>query len=174
MSATFAAPPLFIAQFLCSAPSHRIAVVHRIAALALLLCMPLAGVCADPAEIDRCRTIADAAQRLACFDRGAAAPAPVPQPRTEDFGKPPPQISEAPPVSAVSARLREFARTARGRAVFVLDNGQTWRQIDGDTSSVPEPAAGESPRVTVERGILDSYNLMIEGRAGMVKVRRLQ
>jgi hypothetical protein len=171
---TFTVRPLFIAQFLCSAPSHRIAVVHRIPALMLLSCLPLAAVCADPAEMDRCRTITDATERLACFDRGAAVPPPPPAPRAEDFGKPPPRVPEATQVNAVSARLREFARTARGRAVFVLDNGQTWRQIDGDTSNVLEPAAGETPGVTIERGFLDSYNLMIEGRAGMVKVRRLQ
>jgi hypothetical protein len=149
--------------------------------------LPLAGICADPAEIDRCRTIVDPAQRLACFDRASTAPA-APTPavvvpaapaaaapaaaRVEDFGKPPPPAPAE--VTRISAGVREFARTARGRAVFVLDNGQTWRQIDGDTSVVHEPAPGEPLKVVIERGLLDSYNLMIDGRNGMVKVRRLQ
>ena len=156
--------------------------MHRTLAFALLSCLPLSAVCADPAEIDRCRTITDPAQRLACFDRAStsppapvlapAAPAAAPAaPRVEDFGKPPPPAPAE--VTRISANVREFARTARGRALFVLDNGQTWRQIDGDTSVVHDPAPGEV-KVVIERGFLDSYNLMIEGRNGMVKVRRLQ
>jgi hypothetical protein len=126
---------------------------------------------ADLAEIGRCRMIADAAERLACYDRASALPAKPAEPRGEDFGKPPPR---PPEVASVTANLREFARTARGRALFVLDNGQTWRQIDSDIGTVHEPAPGESPKVTIERGIFDSYNLTIEGRNGLVKVRRLQ
>lgn len=155
--------------------------VHRTLAFALLSCLPLAAFGAEPAEIDRCRTIADPAARLACFDRASAAPpasapaavAPAAQPvepKVEDFGKPPPP---PPQVSKVTAGLREFARTARGSAIFVLDNGQTWRQVEGDTTVVREPA-GNGTQVTIERGIFDSYNLSLSGWNGMVKVRRLQ
>lgn len=163
---------LFPAQSLCSATSHTIFLVHRFHFLALLPCMAFPALSADPAEIERCRTIADSAQRLACFDRAAIVPAQsAPPPRAEDFGKPAPRQAE---VAQVSAGLREFARTAQGRAVFVLDNGQTWRQVDGDTSRVHEPAPGEAVQVTVERGIFDTFNLSMSGRNGMVKVRRLQ
>jgi hypothetical protein len=163
---------LFPAQSLCSATSHTIVLVHRFPLYALLSCISLPALSADPAGIDRCRTIADSVERLACFDRAAAAPAAAVPPRVEDFGKPP--VPRAPEVAQVSAGLREFARTSQGRAVFVLDNGQTWRQLDSDTSRVHEPAPGESVKVTVERGIFDTFNLSMSGRNGMVKVRRLQ
>jgi hypothetical protein len=39
---------------------------------------------------------------------------------------------------------------------------------------VYDPPAGKTMRVTIEVGALGSYNLMIEGRNGIVKVRRLQ
>jgi hypothetical protein len=67
-----------------------------------------------------------------------------------------------------------LARSPRGRAIFVLDNGQTWRQLDADGTEVREPAAGKPMKVTIERGLLKSYNLIIEGRNGLIKVRRLK
>ena len=174
---------LFPAQSLCSATSHTIAVVHRTLLFALLSCVPPVALGADPAEIDRCRAIADAAERLACFDRasaaspapaapaGAAVPAKAAEPKADDFGKPAPP--PPPQVSKVTAGLREFARTVRGSAVFVLDNGQTWRQVESDTTVVREPA-GNAVKVTIERGIFDTYDLSLSGWNGMVKVRRLQ
>ena len=74
----------------------------------------------------------------------------------------------------MSANVREFWKTSRGLAVFVLDNGQTWRQLEADGSQVLEPAPGTTLKVTIERGLLESYNLMIEGRNGLIKVRRVQ
>lgn len=135
------------------------------------------------AEIARCRGIASAAERLACYDRAvqrAAGPAaPVSKdsvadsvaPKPEHFGKPAPRPAE---LSQLSAAVREFHKTARGRAVFVLDNGQVWRQIDGDSTAILEPEPGEVMRVTIARGLLDSYNLSIDGRNGAIKVRRVQ
>jgi hypothetical protein len=160
---------LLIAQSLCSATSHTIAVVRRTLAFVLLSWLPQAALCADPAQIERCRTVTDPAERLACFDRASAAPAKALVPSPQDFGKPAPEPAQ---VSKVSAGLREFARSARGRAVFVLDNGQTWSQLEGDTSVVHEPVPGV--QVTIERGLFDTYNLSLSGWNGMVKVRRLQ
>jgi hypothetical protein len=165
--------PLLITQSLCTAASHTIAVVHRSLAFALLSWLSLNAFSADPADIDRCRTITDPAERLGCFDRASAAPpaGKAAEPRAEDFGRPAPP---PPQVSKVTAGLREFARTTRGSAVFVLDNGQTWRQVESDTTRVREPAPDNGVQVTIERGILDTYNLSLSGWNGMVKVRRLQ
>src|SRR5256885_7545356 len=104
------------------------------------------------AEVARCAQIADSAARLKCFDAAAprASGAPAAQPATrapgrdglgfsppqgadtvEDFGKPPPP----PTISQITATVVELARSARGRPIFILDNGQVWRQIDGDDRS---------------------------------------
>jgi hypothetical protein len=146
----------------------------------------------------RCAEIADPAKRLECFDaataRGKSAlatpppqvaqpprekslldwfgfsrPAPVTKP--EDFGKPAPHPDE---ITQVSDNVLEFAKTARGKAIFVLDNGQVWRQIDGDTTNVLAPAPGSRMRVTIEVGFMGSYNLTIEGRNNLIKVNRLK
>ncbi|MEO8304251.1 MAG: hypothetical protein ABI724_09025 [Betaproteobacteria bacterium] len=168
-------------------------------ALALVVAGPVhADATRDAlAEMARCAEIADSAERLKCYDAAApraksalAAPQPppadpgttvesfglrVPKPVTkaEDFGKPaaPPQPKE---ITEISGTVVEFARTPRGRSIFFLDNGQVWRQLDGDSTVVRDPDPGKPMKVTVEVGALASYNLTIEGRNGLIKVIRLK
>ncbi len=144
------------------------------------------------AEIAKCAGIADSAARLKCFDaaaqraNGAAAQqtrdapgkvdgfglSPPPVTRVEDFGKPPPP----PEITEITATVVELARTLRGRSIFILDNGQVWRQLDGDDADVQEPQPGKTMKVAIEMGVpvLGNYNLTIEGRNGLVRVRRVK
>jgi hypothetical protein len=122
-------------------------------------------------ETLRCAALADPGERLRCYDAGAAQAKAALTPQPADFGRP---ASRPPEVTQLTATVREFWKTNRGLAVFVLDNGQTWRQLDADGSQVLEPAPGTSFEVTIERGLLDSYNLTIGGRNGLIKVRRIQ
>jgi hypothetical protein len=124
-------------------------------------------------EISRCSAIADASERLRCYDAAAPRAKQALAPKPEDFGRPapPPPTAE---VAEITAVVRELSKTAHGRAVFVLDNGQTWRQLDGDSVAVQEPDPGKALNVTISRGLFGSYNLAIAGRNGIVKVRRLQ
>lgn len=124
------------------------------------------------ADIAKCSTIEDSMERLRCFDRAAPRARAALEPRADDFGNPP---AAAPEAEQITANAREVFKTARGRAIFVLDNGQTWRQIDGDDAQVAEPSPGEPQlRVTIAKGLFGSYNLTIEGRNGLVRVRRLE
>ena len=149
-------------------------------AIACLIAVPAS---ADPVRaaldaIAKCPGIANAQERLKCYDAAADAHGfglrNTPQPVTsvENFGRPEPVRREE--VSEISANVLELGKTARGRALFVLDNGQTWRQIDSDSSEVREGPAGKPMRVTIAKGALGSYNLTIAGRAGLVKVNRLK
>jgi hypothetical protein len=122
-------------------------------------------------EFTRCAGIALPAERLKCFDTAAQGLANLPT-KEEGFGKPPPPRPDE--ITQIRATVLELAKTARGRAVFVLDNGQAWRQIDGDDTDVREPPPGKTIKVTIATGIFNSYNLTIEGRNGLIKVRRLK
>jgi hypothetical protein len=154
------------------------------------------------ADMVKCADVADPAKRLECFDAAAArakavlaAPAPPPaaapkekslldwfgfsrsQPVTkpEDFGKPAPEpAAGSNEVTQVSSNVLEFAKTVRGKAVFILENGQVWRQIDGDSTVVQAPVPGTTMKVTIETGFLGSYNLTIQGQGGLIKVNRLK
>ena len=173
----------------------------RLLLLALLaaLAAPLAHADASRdalAEIAKCADIADAGERLRCFDAAMArvksalaAPAPEtpskgfldwfgfsrPQPVTkaEEFGKPPPEQTPEE-LNEIASPVLEFAKTAHGKAVFILENGQVWRQLDSDTTQVLDPARGSKMTVRIERGFLGSYNLTIDGRNILVKVNRIK
>ena len=93
--------------------------------------------------------------------------------KQEDFGKPP--VPAGPKeIQEISAGVIEFAKNAYGRSIFVLDNGQVWKQVDGDTTEVRDPSGGEAMKVTIETGLMGSYSLRVEGRRGIVKVRRVK
>jgi hypothetical protein len=95
--------------------------------------------------------------------------------KTEDFGKPPPARPADPSeITQLNAGVAEFARTPSGKVLFVLDNGQIWRQIDGDPENVADPGSTEHLKVAIEKGFFGSYNLKIDGRTGFVKVRRVK
>lgn len=132
-----------------------------------------------PSELAKCTGVANPAERLRCYDAAAdrlgfGLPRPPREPVTkpEDFGKPP--AARPSEVKEIAATVVEFARTPRGRAIFVLDNGQTWRQLDADSVDVRDPQPGAPMRVSIETGAFGSYNLAIEGRAGSIKVRRVK
>jgi len=145
------------------------------------------------AEIGRCAGIEDSSARLKCFDTaqpransalsaqqakeardrvdgfGFSRP-PEAVTRAEDFGKPPPP----PEITQITATVLELARTVRGRSIFVLDNGQVWRQLDGDDTDVLDPRPGKTMKVAIATGLLGGYNLTIEGRNALIRVRRLK
>ena len=150
--------------------------MHRPVLVASFWVAGIAPACADAtrdalAEMARCSAISDSAERLRCFDRAAPRAKEALIPKAEDFGKPPPR---PPDVGQVNATVREFSKTARGRALFVLDNGQTWRQLEGDDAQVLEPPSGTTLKVTIARGAFGSYNLTIDGRNGLIRVRRIE
>lgn len=172
----------------------------RIAVLALIPVFWAGQARADVAQdaladIFKCAELSDATKRLECYDsttsRAKAALATQPakdkgttvetfglpksQPvlRTEDFGKAAPEPGPKE-ITQISATVQEFAKTQRGRAIFILDNGQVWRQLDSDGTELPYPPAGSTMKVTIETGLIGSYNLTIAGRNGLIKVFRLK
>ena len=174
----------------------------RLITLSLLECVPLV-VHADTtketlSEIVRCSGIADSGERLKCFDaaasraKGALAEHEAKEKRgfldwfgfsrprkpvttPEQFGKPQPPVPvPGGEINQITSTVIEFALTPRGKALFVLENGQVWRQLDADDTRVLEPDPGRPMKVTIEIGFLESYNLLIEGRRGLIKVRRLK
>lgn len=153
-------------------------IVHRAALIVCVWTIQIELADADSArdsveQITRCTAIAEAAARLQCFDRAVPAAKEALGPKAADFGKPRPHPSEVE-VEQIVATVRELSKTVRGRALFVLDNGQVWRQLDADDVQVAEPASGGAMKVTIARGFFGSYNLTIEGHNGLVRVRRIE
>jgi hypothetical protein len=156
----------------------------------LVVCMvwPLLGVAADlPPALLACRSLTDATERLACFDREVAAPtnrsapvaatpvAPPPDPKKQ-FGLPEVTVAKqevaagtrAADAAKIEAHITKLSQTPDGRVVVTLDNEQVWRQLLIEADLLMKP--GDA--VTISRGVLGSYWLQTASKRGC-KVTRV-
>jgi hypothetical protein len=151
---------------------------------------------AERARLVACAARADDAERLACYDaaveglspeakaaaagRAAAAQALAAErakakqaAAADRFGREGlrlPGRREPEGLQDVTAELAEMLRDGFGKAVFVLDNGQIWRQTDGP--AMPPVRAAET--VQVKRGALGSYRLVVPRMKRVVPVVRMR
>jgi hypothetical protein len=77
------------------------------------------------------------------------------------------------PIDHITAAVTGVAMSGNGKFTVTLDNGQMWKQIDGDSGIAQFNKRG-GDKVTISRGFLGSYNLVLEGRTAMFKVKRVQ
>lgn len=171
--------------------------VKSLAAGLALLC--LAGAAwAGPREdaaaaMARCDLIKENAAWLDCHERATAqmraalsaaprAPAPAPV-RPADAGNavqrfgaenlPKARTAVRVPRRLV-ARVQEISFSKNGYFTIGLDNGQWWRQLDGDTSYARFRQPADRNIVTIEHGLFGSYNLHIQGLSQGYKVNRVR
>jgi hypothetical protein len=153
-----------------------------------------------PAQVTACLQITGMLQRLACYDRVAHTISPAPVMRSNPVPKPlasapapavgvvPPVAVAAPPAGLGSERLPQAVSTnraqqqllagvasisydARGHFTITLDNGQVWRQLEGDTSML---TGSRISTVRITRGALGSYDLNVVGRNATYRITRLK
>jgi hypothetical protein len=127
------------------------------------------------AAFESCVKLTDDKERLACFDRAAAAPghggtlgtttpqreAPAPLTDEQKMGLPAERILKLQaPVDAAPPKLKELTAkiqsvhvNAAGREVFTLDNGQVWQQSELDAKFSVAP--GNTVKIT--HGALGSF-----------------
>ena len=157
----------------------------------LLLLMSAAAAPAQDslsAQLGACLQITGTLQRLACYDRVAHAASPAPRPATSFAPAPvaapsvaasglgserlPRVASAAPkPPQQMIAGVSGVSYDGRGRFTITLDNGQVWRQLEGDTALLK---GTRFPAVRISRGALGSYDLNVVGRNASYRVSRLQ
>lgn len=76
----------------------------------------------------------------------------------------------APILDEVGAKIAQLNRTPGDQAVFALDNGQVWRQID--TTRTATIRSGED--VTIRRAALGSFLLVRASGGAGIRVRRVE
>lgn len=137
-----------------------------------------------------CRRLADAAQRVACYDNTidalgqalaqgqvvAVDHAQVQAVRRQAFGFTLPSLglfdrgARPEEINEVALTVRSAARNGDGKWIVELEGGQVWRQIDtGDFTRDPRPGA----KATIKKAMLGSYMMMIGGHSP-VRVHRDQ
>ncbi len=147
------------------------------------------------AGMARCAPITDNRAWLDCL-YGAAQPmrallglSPAPQARGPSVAvrpnpapvqsapvQPAPQFGMAVPVPAaqgVTARMTSYTFDTRHYFTVVLEGGQTWSQVKGDTSIADWTRPAASYVAKISRGALGSFNLNVVGRPGGYKVTRI-
>lgn len=150
--------------------------ISKAAALAGIFLMGRAWSAPDSnAAIQSCVKLTDDKERLACFDRAAAAlgNSGVPAPATPQRQRPPPLTDEqkmglpaerilklqtpadaAPPkLKELNAKIQSVHVNAAGRQVFMLDNGQVWQQSELD----PKFSVAPGDTVKITHGVLGSF-----------------
>ena len=95
---------------------------------------------------------------------------------------PPPQATATPAVAAssspasagsdsITAHITGDFRGWSGATRFTLDNGQVWEQID---DAVVTARRVTNPKVTISRGLFNSYYMSVEGVNETVQVKRVK
>ncbi len=145
-----------------------------------LVFVPLWAPCWAQGQLVGCRTITDAASRLACYDALAAdadaeaeaKPSPgntaaqAAQPR---FGLPAQQPAAAEP-EAIESRIEgPFTGWRQGQQIR-LANGQVWQVMDSGSAVID----ATDPKVRIRRGVLGAYYLEFETSNRSPRVRRVQ
>ncbi len=77
-------------------------------------------------------------------------------------------------VDSITAKVTDVAFTPFGKFIVFLDNGQVWRQIEGDADHAIFRKPAKSNTVTIGRGFIGSYNLTINDSARLFKVTRVK
>ncbi|HVV28786.1 MAG TPA: hypothetical protein VHC40_12545 [Rhizomicrobium sp.] len=71
-----------------------------------------------------------------------------------------------------SGRMRSYTFDRNGFFTVVLDNGEVWHQLDGDSSVPHWFRKPQTYTVTITDGALGSHNLRVKGEPGSYRVRR--
>lgn len=154
----------------------------------LVLMFVSGAVLADDGALLRCRSQADGAGRLACYDAipvvaasaavAAALPAapvayvpPVPTHAELErmFGMEPAAL-QGQRLESISSRIDGPFEGWVPEQRIRLANGQVWKVVDGSDDVL----SASNPAVTVKRGLLGAIFLDIEGAHRAPKVRRVQ
>lgn len=77
-------------------------------------------------------------------------------------------------VDSITAGVTDVAYTPFGKFIVFLDNGQVWRQIEGDSDRAVFRKPAKNNTVTIGRGFVGSYNLTLNDSERMYKVNRVK
>jgi hypothetical protein len=143
---------------------------------------------ADQEGIGHCRTIADAQQRLACYDRLAegkesqpgsastvtappAGSAQIEPEAVQAFGAESMPRPPAAEITDLDARIAGNIDGLHKGQTLTLDNGQIWLCVD---YAAPDDLQTQSPRVHIWRNFLGNYWMRFEDSGVSIRVRRLR
>ncbi len=77
-------------------------------------------------------------------------------------------------LKSFTADIVEISLTRKGKVIASLDNGQKWRQLDADSTSIILSNRPKQYTATIKRGFVGSYFMKINELKKSVRVRRIE
>jgi hypothetical protein len=74
-------------------------------------------------------------------------------------------------VDSITANVTDFSYNPFGKFIVFLDNGQVWKEVDTEVAHFSKSSPNT---VTIERGLLGSYNMHVNGGNKLFKVTRVK
>ncbi len=93
--------------------------------------------------------------------------APPPPPGTPAAAAPPPALD------SITAGVSDYSFNVYDKFLVILDNGQIWQQLPSDSGKARFDKNGKNT-VTISRGFIGSYNLVVNDSSLLFKVKRLK
>jgi hypothetical protein len=100
----------------------------------------------------------------------SAAPA---ESTVQEFGLVSSRPSIAHKIDHIVSRMVSYSFDRYGIFTVTLTDGQTWKQVSGDTDYAHWKKPATSYAVNISRGFMTSYNLQVQGIPGIYKVERI-
>lgn len=178
--AALAAAPVLFAAALAQSPDQ------NAAADAAIACLDLEGAearlaCLEGAaqELKATRIRAETAAESAAADDAAPVVAAEEMSEEEAFGaealaSTKRAIREKDRTTRLNSKVVEFRVNQLGDITAVLENGQVWRQLSGDSTIVRLPNKDKVFTVTIKRGPFGNYLMQINELKRSIRVRRIK
>jgi len=77
-------------------------------------------------------------------------------------------------VRSIESKVVEVSRTLNGKLLIILENGQVWRQIDGDSSTPYIPSKVDGLTATVKKAAFGSYSVRVSSARDAFKAKRIK
>jgi hypothetical protein len=121
-------------------------------------------------SVDRIFGVAPRDQHTAEQFGGEDLAPPTPPPGTPATAA---NTAPPPPLDSIGAGVSEYSFTVYSKFIVILDNGQIWQQLQSDDGLAHFMKSGKNT-VTITRGALGSYNMVINDASMIFKVKRLK
>jgi len=81
---------------------------------------------------------------------------------------------EAEEIDSITVGVTDYSYTPFGKFIVFLENGQVWRQQEGDADRAHFSGAPKDNKVTITRGAFGSYNMQVNDSHHQYKVVRVK
>ncbi|MCF6196707.1 MAG: hypothetical protein L3J50_08390 [Emcibacter sp.] len=103
-------------------------------------------------------------QKIANFGKTQLRESPIKKAREEQ------KKAEDKELKEIRLKVEKFIYTASKKFVLFMDNGQIWKQKDGNRIRLPK---GEF-EVIIKKGMLGGYNIIVPTKKTLIRVKRLK